>query len=86
MYYLYILKCADRTLYSGITTDLSRRAREHNSSPRGAKYTAGRRPVRLVFSRVFRRRSTAARAEARIKKLSRAEKLILISHKNRVKK
>lgn len=81
MYYLYILKCADRTLYTGITDDLERRVREHNSSPRGAKYTAARRPVRLVFSRKFRRRSTAARAEVRIKKLSRAEKLILISHK-----
>lgn len=86
MYYLYILKCADRTLYTGITTDQARRVWEHNSSPRGAKYTAARRPVRLVFSRVFRRRSTAAKAEARMKKLSRAEKQILISHKNRVKK
>lgn len=78
MYYLYILKCADGTLYTGITADLPRRLREHNSSPRGAKYTAGRQPVRLVFSQRFRQRSTAARAEARIKKLPRTEKLAVI--------
>jgi len=83
MYYLYILKCADGTLYTGITTDLSRRLEEHNSSPRGAKYTAARRPVQLVFSKKFRRRSTAAQAEARIKKLSRAEKIKLIFKKAR---
>lgn len=75
MYFLYILRCADQTLYTGITTDLERRVGEHNSSKLGAKYTAIRRPVELVFSRKFRNRSTAAREEARIKKMSRLEKL-----------
>ena len=79
MYSLYILRCADGSLYTGITTDVDRRVEEHNSSALGAKYTRGRRPVALVFSRSFRDRSEASREEARIKKLSRAEKLALIS-------
>ena len=81
MYYLYILKCADQTLYTGITVDLARRVREHNMSKKGAKYTSSRRPVKLVYSKKFRNRSTASRAEAKIKKLSRAEKLAMITWK-----
>ena len=79
MYYLYILKCADRTLYTGITTDLKRRVIEHNSTKLGAKYTSSRRPVKLVYSKKFKNRSTAAREEARIKKLKKVEKLKLIN-------
>lgn len=78
MYYLYLLKCADGTLYTGITTDLSRRVAEHNDSPLGAKYTRARRPVELVLSKAFRDRSSASVEEARIKKLSRPRKLALI--------
>lgn len=78
MYRLYIIKCKDGTLYTGIATDLTRRVKEHNSSTLGAKYTRGRGPVRLVYSRNFRNRSNASREEARIKKLSRVEKLALI--------
>lgn len=78
MYYLYILKCADGTLYTGITVDLKRRVGEHNTSKKGAKYTRNRRPVKLVYSKKFRNRSLATKAEARIKNLSRAEKLKLI--------
>ena len=79
MYYLYILKCADGTLYTGITVDLKRRITEHNSSALGAKYTRGRRPVTLAYSKKFRTRSTASQAESRIKNLSRQEKLNLLS-------
>lgn len=78
MYHLYILRCADDTLYTGITTDLERRVTEHNSSPAGAKYTRARRPVALVYSHRFRTRSNALREEARVKRLSRREKLILV--------
>lgn len=78
MYYLYILKCSDKTLYTGITVDLKRRVREHNSSKLGSKYTAARRPVKLVYTKKFRNRSLATKAESRIKKLSREEKLKLI--------
>lgn len=81
MYHLYILRCADDTLYTGITTDLVRRVREHNTSRLGAKYTRGRRPVALVYARHFRTRSNAAREEARIKRLSRAKKLNVLNKK-----
>ncbi len=78
MYYLYLLSCSDATLYAGITTDLTRRVVEHNSTTRGAKYTLVRRPVVLVYSKKFRNRSLASVAESKLKKLSRAEKLALI--------
>lgn len=78
MYHLYIIECADKTLYTGITVDLERRMKEHNHSKLGAKYTRARRPVRLVYAKKFRSRSSASRAESRIKKLSRAEKILLI--------
>lgn len=78
MYYLYILKCRDKTLYTGITTNLSRRIKEHNFSNLGAKYTRARRPVTLIFSKRFKTRSIASKEESRIKQLSRKEKLFLV--------
>ncbi|MDO8598494.1 MAG: GIY-YIG nuclease family protein [bacterium] len=79
MYCLYILECADGTLYTGITSDLARRVREHNSSALGAKYTRARGPVRVVFTKRFRDRSTASKEESRVKRLSRSEKLEMIA-------
>ncbi|MEK7131752.1 MAG: GIY-YIG nuclease family protein [Patescibacteria group bacterium] len=81
MYHLYILKCADKTLYTGIAKDLVRRVKEHNTSKLGAKYTRGRRPVKLVYSKKFRNRSIASKAESKIKMLSRQEKLKIIKLK-----
>ncbi len=78
MYYLYILQCADDSLYTGITVDVDRRLSEHNDSKLGAKYTKARRPVVLVYAKEFVDRSTASKEENRIKQLSRAEKLELI--------
>ncbi len=86
MYYLYILECADKTLYTGITTDLDRRVLEHNSTKLGAKYTSARRPVTVVFSKKFRNRSAASKEESRIKQLTRDEKLDLINKKVPIKK
>jgi len=77
-YYVYILKCSDKTLYTGITVDLLRRLKEHNSSKLGAKYTRTRRPVKLVYSKSFKNRSLATKAEMMIKKMTRAEKLLLV--------
>jgi putative endonuclease len=74
MYHLYILLCADGTLYTGITTNVERRVTEHNTSPLGAKYTKGRRPVQLVYSASFNNRATATKEEIRIKKISKKEK------------
>ena len=81
MYYLYILKCADKTLYTGITTDLGRRVAEHNGGKIGARYTRGRRPVKLVFSKKFKSRSAAMKEECRIKKMTRKEKVEMIRPK-----
>lgn len=78
MYFVYILKCRDGTLYTGITTNLDRRVGEHNSLTKGAKYTRARRPVELVYSKKFRSRSNASKEEARIKSLTRAEKLLFM--------
>lgn len=77
MWQVYILKCADRTFYTGITTDVIRRVREHNDSVLGAKYTRGRRPVKLVYSRKMKNKSLAAKAECLIKKISKNEKKFL---------
>ena len=77
-YYVYILRCADNTLYPGSTTDVARRAAVHHSG-RGAKYTRSRRPVKVVYWEPCPDRSAALRREAAIKRLSRAEKEALIS-------
>ena len=86
MYHLYIVKCADKTLYTGITVDLVRRLKEHNGSKLGASYTRSRRPVKLLWSKKFRNRSTASIAEARLKRLSRSHKLALIRANRRIRK
>lgn len=78
MYQVYILVCSDNTLYTGITTCVERRIKEHNESLRGAKYTRARRPVQLAAYWSGPDRSWALREEARIKKLTRKEKLSLI--------
>lgn len=79
MYHVYIVSCVDGTLYTGIARDVERRVREHNTSPVGAKYTRGRRPVTLVYSVAYADRSSASREEVRIKKLSKREKVRLIT-------
>ncbi len=73
-----MLECVDGTLYTGIATDLERRLEEHNSSPRGAKYTRARRPVKLVYTETYKDRSSASKREYEIKKkMNREEKLRL---------
>lgn len=77
-YYIYILKCSDKTLYTGSTNDLERRLIAHNTSNRGAKYTRGRRPVKLLYSEKFKTKSNALKREWKIKKMNRLEKMKLI--------
>lgn len=77
---VYILRCADGSLYTGITRDLERRVREHNrDNRRGAAYTRGRRPVEAVYSEAGLTRAEAARREYRIRKLSRQDKERLVA-------
>ena len=85
-YFIYILRCADDSLYTGYTTDLNKRVDEHNGIDKtatvksiGAKYTRGRQPVVLVHSESFKTRSEAMQREYAIKKLKRPEKEKLIN-------
>lgn len=78
-WYVYIVRCADGSLYTGITTNLDKRLRQHNGEIRGgAKYTRPRRPVEMVYSEPSQNRSTASKREYQIKQLKRREKLELI--------
>lgn len=73
-YTLYILRCSDKTLYTGITADLKRRIHEHNTSDKGAKYTRNRRPCVLVHSEQLENKSAALKREIVIKKMTKAKK------------
>lgn len=75
---VYILKCSDDTLYTGITNDLERRLKAHEEG-RGAKYTRGRGPFDLIYQEKYSDRSEATRREYQIKALSHIEKLGLIA-------
>jgi len=79
MHFVYILECADGTLYTGYTTDLMKRVKEHNDSKRGARYTSGRRPVTLKYSEKFKTVGDALKREAEIKKFSRVKKFNLFA-------
>lgn len=72
-WFVYILECSDQTYYTGITTDLERRLAEHNAG-KGAKYTRGRGPLKLLYSDTCVDRSAASKREMEIKSLSKQEK------------
>lgn len=77
MYFVYILQCSDKTLYTGITTDLARRLKEHHEG-KGGHYTKAHGAKRMLYSEPHPDRSAASRREAAIKKLSRENKLALV--------
>lgn len=77
-YSLYVLRCADGSLYTGIALDVGKRLQQHENGRSGAKYLRGRQPFTLVFQAPIGDRSAASRAEHRLKRLSRADKLALI--------
>jgi len=77
MWYVYIVKCSDKTLYTGTAKDLKARIASHNSG-KGAKYTRGRTPVKVVYKESFPSRSEALKRESRIKKLNTSGKEALI--------
>lgn len=78
-WWVYILQCADNTLYTGITIDLQRRIAEHNSAKGGAKYTRARKPVSLIYFEEVKNRSVASKREYQIKKMHLKKKLAIIS-------
>ena len=78
IYYTYLLECADGTLYCGYTTDVDARVKTHNSG-KGAKYTKSRLPVKVVWSKALDTKSEAMSLEAKIKHLTREQKIELIN-------
>ena len=85
-WHVYIVRCADDTLYTGIAVNVQRRVAEHNSEGRaGARYTRARRPVVLVYQEQAADRSAAARREYQIKQLPRRDKLALLAPRRRRK-
>jgi putative endonuclease len=79
-WFVYLLRCADGTLYAGVSTDVARRVGEHNAgAPLGARYTRARRPVVVVYVETAASRSEALRRERAIKAMTRVGKLALIS-------
>ena len=83
LWYVYIVRCADNSLYTGVALDLARRIDEHNKSDAlGAKYTRSRRPVKLVYKESVSSRSEAAKREYTIKQLNKDKKEILIGEPN----
>ena len=73
-FYVYLVECSDGTYYCGYTNNLQTRVEKHNSSKMGAKYTKGRRPVKLIYSEKLNSKTEAMKREVEIKKLSRGKK------------
>jgi putative endonuclease len=78
MWNVYIIQCADATLYTGISNDVAKRVETHNNK-KGAKYTKTRTPVKLVYQQSFESKSLAAKEEWRIKQLTKSQKISLIN-------
>lgn len=77
-WYVYVIRASDNSLYTGITTDIKRRFKEHSGTQKGARYFRGRQPLEVVYSDTHPDRGSALRREAAIKKLPRAQKLKMI--------
>ncbi len=77
-WFVYLLRCSDNSLYTGITTDINRRLNEHNKTNRGAKYTRARRPVTLVYIEEVLNKSIASKREYQIKKQPKLNKERLV--------
>lgn len=79
MHTVYILECADKTLYTGCTNNIIKRVKEHNAGSQGAKYTRARRPVKLVYTENFKSLARGRKREAEIKRLTKKQKLLLFT-------
>jgi putative endonuclease len=77
MWYVYILECSNNALYTGITNNIKRRLREHNSG-KGGRYTRARQPVRLIYTETYNKKSEALRREIQLKGWTRKKKEALI--------
>lgn len=82
VFWVYLLQCADKSLYCGCTNDLDARLKAHNAG-RASRYTRARLPARLVYAEAMRSRGSALRREAEIKSFRREKKLLIVSSGNR---
>lgn len=85
-WFVYMLRCSDGSLYTGVTTDVERRLREHKEGKTGAKYTRGRIPLHIEYRETHKNRSDAQVREAAIKKLGKREKETLAKEARRAKR
>ncbi len=83
-YFVYILRCNDGTLYTGIARDVEKRLAEHNGSPKGAKYTRSRRPLVLAYRESCSDKSSALKREKAIKKMTRSQKEALLESSKQI--
>ena len=83
IWHVYMVRCSDGTLYTGITKDLDKRVKAHNSAKNGARYTRSRRPVKLVYAEQAESKSAAARLEYQIRKQPRSKKSFNENRKSR---
>jgi len=81
MWYVYVLRCSDGTLYTGITNNLQARVKTHNNG-KGCKYTCARRPVKLIYHEVSINRSTATKRERFVKKMPKKKKEAMVTGKS----
>ena len=84
MYYVYLIECSDKSIYTGITTDIQRRFNEHKNK-KGGHYTSSKKVVRILHTEQYKNRSGALRREAEIKSWRREKKLDLITSRSSVK-
>jgi putative endonuclease len=82
IWFLYLVRCCDNSLYTGITTDVRRRITEHRGKG-GAKYLRGKMPLRLVFKKLIGTRSEALKEEHRVKRMSKGEKEAMVRRGNK---
>jgi putative endonuclease len=81
MWYVYMIRCSDASLYTGVTTDVSRRFKEHKESTKGSKYARAKIPLRVAYQEQYESRSEAQKREAFLKKLPKRDKELLITQK-----
>jgi putative endonuclease len=85
-WFLYLIRCKDNSLYTGITTDVNRRFNEHKSNDRkGSKYLRGKAPLKLVLKKKIGNKSLASKVEAKVKKLPKANKELFVKGKIKIK-
>lgn len=83
-WYVYMIRCSDASLYTGVTTDIARRFKEHQESKKGSKYARAKIPLRVVYQETHKSRSEAQIREAQLKKLDKKEKELLVKNQTKV--